>query len=503
MDDGVAVNLAEIIEHHPDDARAIISRGKVTTYGELRTQAAGLRGALVDLGLEPGDRLAIVCGNNWYFVVSYFAALGAGLVVVPLNPAAPAPELQAQLAAIGARAAVVGPTGKGSFAGVDRAALPVLEHVIVSAGTDGDDVLQLDDLLGATPVPIVERAPGDLAALLFTSGTAGAPKAAMLTHGNLLTNLEQIVSTPGREQAEVDVIFGVLPLSHIFGMNVILGLAGYVGSTVLLIERFDPTSALEAVEKHGVTMLSGPPTMWAAWAALPDVGPEAFASVKVAASGAAKLPVEVAERVEARFGLHLREGYGMTEAGPVITVSAGTSAPFGSIGRPVPGLELRLVDADGDDVLVGDAGEIIVRGPNVFTGYWNDPEATAAAIDPDGWLHTGDVAVVDDDGHLFLVDRVKDLIIVSGFNVYPAEVEDVLIEHPAVDAVAVVGVAHPHTGEAVRAYVVASPDVSVEEDELISWCAENLARYKCPTKITFVDELPRGLTGKVLRRALR
>ncbi len=503
MDDGVAVNLAQIIESHPADAPAIISRGKVTAYGELRSQVAGLRGALVDLGLEPGDRLAIVCGNNWYFAVTYFAALGAGLVVVPLNPSAPGPELERQLAAIGARAAVVGPTGKASFAAVRDEQLPVLEHVIMSAGADNGDALLLDDLLGATPVPIVERDAGDLAALLFTSGTAGSPKAAMLTHGNLLTNLEQIISTPGRDQAEADVIFGVLPLFHIFGMNVILGLAAYVGSAVLLIERFDPVAALEAVEKHGVTMLSGPPNMWAAWADLVDVDAVAFASVKVAASGAAKLPIDVAERVEARFGIRLREGYGMTEAGPVITMSAGTEAPFGSIGRPVPRLELRLVDAEGDDVLIGDAGEIIVRGPNVFLGYWNDPEATSAAIDADGWLHTGDVAVVDDDGHLFLVDRVKDLIIVSGFNVYPAEVEEVLIEHPAVDGVAVVGTAHPHTGETVRAYVVASSAVSVEEDELISWCAARLARYKCPTKITFADELPRGVTGKVLRRALR
>ncbi len=497
------MNLAAIIEHHPADAPAIISRGKVTTYGELREQVGGLRGALQDLGLEPGDRLGVICGNNWYFVLSYFAGLGAGLVVVPLNPSAPAPELQRQLSAIGARAVVVGPTGKGSFAAVDRDALPVLEHVILSAGGDTDGALLLDDLIGVKPGPIVEREPGDLAALLFTSGTAGSPKAAMLTHGNLLTNLEQIISTPGRDQAEVDVIFGVLPLFHIFGMNVILGLAAFVGSTVLLIERFDPVAALEAIEKHGVTMLSGPPSMWAAWAALPDVDASAFAPVKVAASGAAKLPIDVAERVEARFGIRLREGYGMTEAGPVITMSAGTEAPFGSIGRPVPRMELRLVDDDGDDVLIGDAGEIIVRGPNIFIGYWNDPDATSGAIDSDGWLHTGDVAVVDDNGHLFLVDRVKDLIIVSGFNVYPAEVEEVLIEHPAVDAVGVTGTAHPHTGETVRAYVVAAPGVSVEEDELITWCSDRLARYKCPTKITFTDELPRGVTGKVLRRSLR
>jgi long-chain acyl-CoA synthetase len=497
------VNLAAIIEPHDADAAALISRGKVTTYGELRAQVGGMRGALVDLGLEPGDRLGIICGNNWYFVVSYFAALGAGLVVVPLNPASPAPELERQLGAIGARAVVVGPTGKATFGSVDRSKLPVLEHVIMSAGNGSDDALLLDDLIAMAPTPIIERESTDLAALLFTSGTAGSPKAAMLTHGNLLTNLEQIISTPGRNQAEADVIFGVLPMFHIFGMNVILGLASIVGSTVLLIERFDPVAAIEAIEKHKVTMLSGPPNMWASWAEMPGLDRAAFASVKVAASGASKLPVEVAERIEERLGIRLREGYGMTEAGPVITMSAGTEAPFGSIGRPVPGLELRLVDDEGDDVLIGDAGEVVVRGPNIFVGYWNDADATAAALDADGWLHTGDVGVVDDDGHLYLVDRVKDLIIVSGFNVYPAEVEDVLIEHPAVVAVGVVGTDHPHTGETVRAYVVVGHGFSVEEDELISWCGDRLARYKCPTKITFVDELPRGVTGKVLRRALR
>jgi long-chain acyl-CoA synthetase len=195
------------------------------------------------------------------------------------------------------------------------------------------------------------------------------------------------------------------------------------------------------------------------------------------------------------------EGYGLTEASPVVATAAGDVGKPGSVGLPLPGVEVRIVDADGQDALVGDPGEIWVRGPNVFAGYWEDDEATAAALTPDGWLRTGDVAVVDDDGEIFIVDRAKDLIIVSGFNVFPAEVEEVLVEHPGVEAAAVVGVPHPYTGEAVKAYVVASRD-SVEEDELIAFCAEHLARYKCPDKVTFVDELPRGLAGKVLKRSL-
>jgi long-chain acyl-CoA synthetase len=215
------------------------------------------------------------------------------------------------------------------------------------------------------------------------------------------------------------------------------------------------------------------------------------------------MPIETSQLLEDRLGVHVEEGYGLTEASPVVTSATGSIAPRGSVGSPLPGVEVRLVDADGTDALIGDAGELWVRGPNVFRGYWQEPEATSSALTPDGWLRTGDIAIVDDNGHLFLVDRVKDLIIVSGFNVFPAEVEDVLIEHPAVDAVAVIGVPHPHSGEAVKAYVVLEAGSSAEEDDLIDWCAESLARYKCPTKVMFVDELPQGLAGKVLRRALR
>jgi long-chain acyl-CoA synthetase len=486
------VNVASIIDPHPADAVALISRGATTTYGELLDQVGHVRGGLTALGLEPGDRVGILCANNWYFVVSYLGALGAGLVAVPLNPTSPAKELEKELAAIGARALVVGPAGKTAVGVLDRDALPVLEHVVTP-----------DDLLEAEPTPLVDQADDDLAVLMFTSGTAGSPKAAMLSHGNLLTNLEQVQASPARAQQASDISFGVLPLFHIFGLNVVLGGALQAGGAVLLVERFDPTSAVEAIQKHGVTLMSGPPTMWAALADLPDANPEMLASVRLASSGASKLPDEVARRVEERLGVDLAEGYGLTETSPVVSTASGLDAPLGSIGRPISGVEVRLVDADGDDVLIGDSGEVWVRGPNVFRGYWNDPEATANALTDDGWLRTGDLAVVDDDGYLFLVDRAKDLIIVSGFNVYPAEVEEVLVEHPAIDGAAVVGVDHPHSGEAVKAYVVVAEGASVEEDDVIEWCAANLARYKCPSKVMFVEELPQGLGGKLLRRALR
>jgi long-chain acyl-CoA synthetase len=495
------VNLVTMIDPHPDDAVALISRRKQTTYGELRDQVAGLRGGLDDLGLEPGDRLAVLCANNWYFVVSYLAALGAGLVVVPLNPASPAPEIERQLADVGARAVVVGPAGRASMEGVDRSKLAALQHVIVCTGVELAGATSLDEIMAHGPAPVVDRDDDDLAVLLFTSGTAGSPKAAMLTHGNLRSVFAPIESV-ARERSD-DVLLGVIPLFHIFGLNVVLGFALSTGSSVVLIERFDPASALEALQVHGVTIVMGPPTMWAAWAALPDAVPDAMRSVRLAASGAAKLPAEVALMVEDRFGIEIAEGYGLTETSPIVSSSFGTGAPVGSIGRPIEGVEMRIVDEDGDDVLVGDTGEIWIRSAGVFKGYWNDPDATRAALTADGWLRTGDMAVVDDDGYLFLVDRAKDIIIVSGFNVYPAEVEDVLIEHPGIDAVAVIGVAHPYTGEGVKAYVVVAGDQSVEEDDIIEFCEQRLARYKCPTKVMFVDDLPQGMGGKVLRRALR
>jgi long-chain acyl-CoA synthetase len=211
----------------------------------------------------------------------------------------------------------------------------------------------------------------------------------------------------------------------------------------------------------------------------------------------------VAETFQDHFGVTITEGYGLTEASPVVTTSAGVETKPGSIGVPLPGVHVRLVDPDGDDVLIGDSGELWVKGDNVFKGYWEDAAATEAALTPDGWLRTGDVAVVDDDGFLFLVDRVKDLIIVSGFNVFPAEVEEVLLEHPGIESVAVVGVPHPYSGEAVKAYVVVKPGRSLEEDDVIAFAADRLARYKCPDKVMFVDELPQGASGKILRRALR
>lgn len=483
------MNLASIIEPHPADRPALLSRGKATSYGELREQVARMRGGLLGVGIGPGDRVALLAANNWYFVSSYLAVVGVGAVAVPLNPASPAPAVQHELQTVGARLAIVGPTGRRAIAGVDIDGVPSLTGVITAA-----------DLLAAAPAPVAEVEPGDLAVLLFTSGTAGAPRAAMLTHGNLKANIDQVLSTPAPLGAEVTL--AALPLFHVFGLNAMLGVALAAGWTVVLMERFDAHAAIEAIAEHHVTVVSGVPTMWSALATLPGVSREAFAGVRLAVSGAADLDPAVARLVADRLGLQLGQGYGLTEASPVVTSTLGHKAPEGSVGVPLPGVEVRLVDG-GDDALVGDPGEVWVRGPNVFGGYWQDDEATAAVLDEDGWLRTGDLAVVDDDGFVFLVDRAKDVVIVSGFNVFPAEVEDVLVSHPAVEDAAVIGVPHPHTGEAIKAFVVPVAGSSVEEDALITHAAAYLPRYKLPATVAFVDELPYTVNGKLVRRELK
>lgn len=493
------MNVASVLEGHDDELVALISRNRETTYGELRDQVARMRGGLAALGVRSGDRVAILCGNNRYFVVSYFAIVGLGAIAVPLNPTSPGPELQQELAVAEPRAVVVGPAARACWAGVDRDALPSIQHVICAEGEAGDDV-ELAELLRAEPMPLVEVDRDHLAALLFTSGTAGPPRAAMLSHCNLLSNIEQDLTTRDHTRTG-DVVYGVLPLFHIFGLNVVLGVSMRVGATVLLVQRFDPATAVQSIVQRGITVLPGAPPMWIAFSQFDELPAESFASVRLALSGASRLSPAVAERFRERFGVEIHEGYGLTEAAPVVTSSVGIPVRPGSVGKVLVGIDIRLVGDDGHDVPVGDAGEVWVRGENVFLGYWNDPASTERVLQ-DGWLRTGDVAVADEDGYLYLVDRAKDLIIVSGFNVFPAEVEAVLLSHPDVVEAGVVGVPHPHHGEAVKAFVVAAPGSAVDEDALIEYSMDYLARYKCPTKVIFVDELPRNTAGKLIRREL-
>lgn len=501
------MNLASIVDGHEDSRPAIVSRGRVTDYGTLRSQVAGLRGSLVALGVGRNDRVALVCGNSRAFVVSYLATIGLGAIAVPLNPLAPAPELQRELEVVSPTLVVLEASGMPSFTGLSFDRLASLRHVILTdrqgatSIPDSLDAHSFDEMVVGDPVPVVEVDDRQPAVLVFTSGTAGSPRAAILTHRNLLANIEQNRRMPDHVRAD-DVVFGVLPVFHIFGLNVVIGMSLDAGASIVLVQRFDPVTAIETIGQRGVTVVPGAPPVWVAWSMLEGFGTSHFASVRLALTGAARTPPEVADRLAEKFGITLREGYGLTEASPVVTSSVGVVPRRESVGRVVPGVEVRVVDSDGSDIIAGDSGEVLVRGENVFVGYWNDAAATARVLDDDGWLHTGDIATVDGDGYLYLLDRAKDLIIVSGFNVFPAEVEEVLMRHPAVREAGVVGVPHPQTGESVRAYVVLNEGHEADEDTLIDHCHDHVARYKCPNKVLIVESLPHNHFGKLLRRSL-
>jgi long-chain acyl-CoA synthetase len=497
------VNLATIIDPHPAEAPALLSDESVTTFGDLRRQVAGLRGGLVRLGVQPGDRIAILCGNTPAFVVSYMAILGVGAVAAPIDPAFPLGAVERELSAVGPRLAVVGRAGTEPFAGLDRGAVG-LEAVIAAEGSGLEGAVDYHELVEGEPADAVARADANLAALLFTAGTGGDPKAAMLTHGNLLANLHQVQDFAGQAMRPEDVGLAVIPFFHIFGLNVVLGLPLLVGASLVLVEQFDAAATLALVARRGVTIVAGTPHMYAAWVAVKGATGDELRSVRLAVSGASPLPADVGQAMQDRFGVPLWEGYGLTEAAPIVTSSLMLGRPKpGAIGGPLPGVDVRLVDSNGQETLLGDEGEIWVKGPNVFAGYWNDPAATARVLTPDGWLRTGDVAVADEDGYLTIVDRAKDLIIVLGFNVYPAEVEETLVTHPAIAEAAVVGVPHPSSGETVRAIVVLEPGADLDASAVIDYCADRLARYKCPTEVSFASSLPHGGTGKLLRRALQ
>ncbi|MEN9595531.1 MAG: hypothetical protein RLY23_2014, partial [Actinomycetota bacterium] len=332
--------------------------------------------------------------------------------------------------------------------------------------------------------------------------TSAAQRAAMLTHANLASNIKQVLDDTGLAITPNDLSLGALPFFHVFGLNVVLGVTLVAGGKVVLIDPFTAPEAIELIRKHQITVVAGVPVMFdALTSADSDLGDD-LRSVRLAVSGAATLSAKSSTAFTQRYGVTIHEGYGLTEASPIVTSTAsGGAARIGSIGPSVPGVEVRLVGLDGMHVSAGDPGEIWVRGANVFAGYWGDPEATQRVL-TDGWLHTGDVAVADEDGYLSLVDRLKDLIIVSGFNVYPAEVEDVLRTHASVVDCAVAAIPDERTGEAVGAWVVLKMGERVDLEALRRHVGSRLARYKIPSKFTFIDELPRSEAGKLLRRAL-
>lgn len=477
------------------DRLAFVSGDRRPSWAEVEAEVAGRAAGLVALGLRPGARLAVLLPNTLDFPIHLFAALRAGLVVVPLNTGYTPAEVRHQLADSGAAAVVTDEVGAGLLAPI-RADLPDLQHVLTPAAIVVPD-----------GPPVVTAATGgeDLAVVVYTSGTSGRPRGAMLSHRALLANLEQLGAINPVPVTVDDVVLQVLPLFHIYGLNVGLGMQVWAGATGVLVERFDPLSCLRLMVEEQVTTVVGAPPMYVLWARgdVPALR-AGWAHVRVALSGAAPLPAGVVATLREATGVDVHEGYGLTETAPVLTSTLVGGAPkAGSIGRPVPRVELELRDDDGAPVRAdedGGTGQITVRGPNLFSGYWPDG---ADGPDDDGWLETGDIGFLDDEGDLHLVDRLTDLILVSGFNVYPQEVEAVLLGHPGVRDVAVVAAPDELTGETVRAIVVRAPGAEPSAAELRAHCRTELARFKVPSEVSFVPELPHSVTGKVSRSRLR
>jgi len=488
--------LAETAKRSPDHP-AISFEGATTTYGGLAEQANRAAKRLTEEGIGRGDRVALWLPNHPAFASAMYAVWQVGAIVVPVHAALTKPETRHILTDAGVKAAFCGQDQIEAGAEELLHELGIFAFVLPGDAPDGADG---SGAVSSDAAGIADVTDEDLALIAYTSGTSGLPKGAMLTHKNLRTNIEQMRASPIAVSPE-DVVLCVLPLFHIFGLNVVLNLSVSVGAKIVLMERFDPKASVEAISKEAVTVIAGAPPVYVAWL---DSPPESFANVRIAISGAAPLSKDVLEQFRERFGVTIWEGYGLTETSPALTFTGiGGVAKPGSIGRPLDGVELRLIDQDGDDVEDGDPGEIVVRGPNVFGGYWNNPEHTEQAF-VDGWFRTGDVGVADDDGDLYIVDRRKDLIIVSGFNVYPREVEEVLRRHPNVGDCAVVGDQDDQTGEQVRAVVVPDPPgSSLTEEEVIEFCSRSLAPYKLPRTVEIVSAIPRNATGKVVRRKLK
>ena len=477
------------------DRPALIEGPRRLTWAELDGFVDRVAGGLRESGLQPGDRAALLLGNSIEFVVGYFAILRAGLIAVPMNPAYTAAEVAVLLADSGSRLLIVDPSTSGVGAEVVEA-IASCETVDVSsdawAALCASAPLQPSD--GAP-------APNGLALLLFTAGTSGRPKGAMLSHAALLSNIAMLTALqdPPAVLAS-DTVLLVLPLFHVYGLNTALGLAVAAGATCVIIDRFDPVESLRIIAAEGVTTVAGAPAMYQAWARVPGLG-ESLRAVRLLSSGGSPLPVPVFEVFRDLTGLSIFEGYGMTETAPVVSTTLVSGvAKAGSVGRPLPGLEVRLVDNGGEEVDDGDAGEVCVRGPSVFTGYW---PAGLGGPDADGWFRSGDVAYADEDGDLHLVDRRREVILVNGFNVYPREIEIAIEALPGVAEVAVVGVPDDASGEAVSAIVVTTPGAGLSREEIAAHCATRLARFKCPSTIRIVDALPHSATGKVAKGRLR
>jgi len=507
-------------------------QGASLTYGQVDDLSSRFAAALVSLGLKKGGRVAIFMPNMPQFVLAYFGILKAGGVVVPCSPLYKAKELEFQLKDSGSSILVASNDvvkGNDLFASVEACRRNLDIEIITASLTDylpaakralaglaGVKNVKREGTVGSFRDLVSKNSPlgkpaevdprRDVAVLQYTGGTTGTAKGAMLTHANLYTNAAVIAAW--FPLAKGDVALGVLPFFHIYGMTAAMNAPLFAGGTIVLLPRFEVEAVMEAIQKEKVTSFCGVPTMYIAVINHPEVAKFSLKTVRGCISGGAALPTAVMRKFGELTGGSLVEGYGLSEASPVTHCNPiGAIVKEGSIGVPIPFTDAQVVGMDDPTKLlgVGEVGELAVKGPQVMLGYWNQSAETENVMTKDGWLLTGDIARMDADGYFFIVDRKKDMIDVSGLKVYPREVEELLFTHPGVKEAAVVGMPDSYRGEAVHAYVVLKPESNgkVTEEEIIQFCRTNLATYKAPRKVTFVDELPKTLIGKVLRRKLR
>ncbi len=524
--------LEEAARRFPDHP-AIIYYGRRISYQELDELTRMIAAALHELGVRKGDRVSLNLPNLPQFVIAFYGTLRLGAIAVQTNPMYTERELIELVEDSGAetmitldllypRVAAIQPkthlkrvilTGAGEFLpGLKRALYPLklrLEGKRVKLGGKGKgEFYRFGELLRSCRTlrpPKVELSPEeDVAVLQYTGGTTGMPKGAMLTHWNLVANALQTRAWFLQAEEGEERTLAVLPFFHVYGMTVAMNLTVALGSAMILVPRFQIDEVLKLISKFRPTMFPGAPTIYVALNSHPHIKRYRISSIKECISGSAPLPVEVKRRFEELTGGRLVEGYGLSEASPVTHCNPldGRDVP-GSIGIPLPDTDAKIVDPEsGEELGVGEVGELLVRGPQVMKGYWRRPEETAQAL-RGGWLHTGDIARMDERGYFYIVDRRKDVIIASGYNVYPREVEEVIHQHPKVAEAAVIGVPDPYRGETVKAFIVPKEGEELDEEELLAFLRERLARYKVPKLIEFRESLPKTAVGKVLKRELR
>ncbi|MFC7441091.1 long-chain-fatty-acid--CoA ligase [Laceyella putida] len=485
--------------------QAIIDGDKVFTYRELKKAVDRFASALFRLGFRKGERLGIMLPNCAEYIIAYYGVQRLGGIVVQVNPMYQSSELEHIIQDSEAGWLICQQAQKGKFERIR------FDHKLRFIFTDGQperDAHSFGDLIadGDTRLPAPNIDPKeDIAVLQYTGGTTGRSKGVMLTHFNLVCNIIQTFAfSGGAYERPGERVLSVIPFFHVYGMNCSMNLTIYAAGTVICATGFKVDKILEIIRKHRPTHFPGVPTMYIALLNHPDSEHSGIDSIKICNSGSAPMPVEVMKQFERKTGAKILEGFGLSESSPVTHRNPvrGLRKP-GSIGIPVPNTDSKIVDLETGtrEMPPGEAGELIIKGPQVMKGYWKKPEETALCV-RDGWLYTGDIATMDEDGYFYIVGRKKDMIIASGYNIYPTEVEEVLYQHPAVAEVCVYGVPDPYRGETVKAAIVRRQQVAVSEEELIQWCSDRLAKYKVPKAIEFREQLPKSTVGKILRRSL-